>query len=273
MAKKALLVGINRYSNPTASLRGCLNDVSAMSTVLTRNFGFKDIQMLLDNQATKANILDRLNWLVAGAQPGDSLVFHYSGHGSTVVLKDQAGNVVDAKEPIVCTYELNWANPLTFNEVGKALVAPEGVNITSIMDCCHSGHDFRGFKNPYFPGIIESGVKDMKFRFLPPPAEMRDISSLSAIQPRKLSDETDILLTGCGLMQTSADAMVGGMYRGAFTFSLVQALQNCGYKTDYINLLTNTIQVLRKNGFNQTPQLEGAVNKLGRWPVFGIGTK
>lgn len=31
---------------------------------------------------TKANILTTMKWLVDGAQPGDSLFFHYSGHGS-----------------------------------------------------------------------------------------------------------------------------------------------------------------------------------------------
>jgi hypothetical protein len=35
-------------------------------------------------QPTRRNILNALGWLVSDAQPGDSLFFHYSGHGSQV---------------------------------------------------------------------------------------------------------------------------------------------------------------------------------------------
>lgn len=31
---------------------------------------------------TRANIIRAMHWLVAGAQPNDSLFFHFSGHGS-----------------------------------------------------------------------------------------------------------------------------------------------------------------------------------------------
>ena len=44
--------------------------------------------MLLDEEGdsghlkpTRQHILDALDWLVAGAQPGDALLLHYSGHG------------------------------------------------------------------------------------------------------------------------------------------------------------------------------------------------
>jgi uncharacterized caspase-like protein len=48
MAKKALLIGINRYKIPGADLRGCVNDVKNMQTVLTQYYGFasKDISVL-----------------------------------------------------------------------------------------------------------------------------------------------------------------------------------------------------------------------------------
>lgn len=273
MAKKALLVGINRYSNPGVSLRGCLNDVNSMVGVLTASFGFSpsDMKMLVNENATKANIVANLHWLVENAAPGDVLVFHYSGHGSLIALRDEKGQIVDARQPVICTYELNWSDPLTFKEVGQILVAPEGVNITSILDCCHSGHDFRDLKPRYYPGmsLSKSEIQDLKMRFLPPPPEIMSQISPKAKdvipQPRKTSDDTDILMTGCGLLQTSADAYIKGAYRGAFTYCLSQALMQTQYKADYINVLTQTIQVLRQCGFNQTPQLEGAVNKIARW--------
>jgi uncharacterized caspase-like protein len=52
MAKKALLIGINRYKIPGADLRGCVNDVKNMQAVLTQMYGFanKDVTVLTDEQ-------------------------------------------------------------------------------------------------------------------------------------------------------------------------------------------------------------------------------
>jgi hypothetical protein len=46
---------------------------------------------------TRQNILASMQWLVQGAQPGDSLFFHYSGHGGSV--RDRNGDEVR-----VCVY-------------------------------------------------------------------------------------------------------------------------------------------------------------------------
>ena len=53
MAKKALLIGINRYKVPGADLRGCVNDVKNMQDVLTRYYGFSagDITTLVGSRA------------------------------------------------------------------------------------------------------------------------------------------------------------------------------------------------------------------------------
>ena len=58
-----------------------------MSNFLIERFHYKreDMVILTDDQAnpvlqpTKQNILRAMNWLVNGAQPNDSLFFHYSG--------------------------------------------------------------------------------------------------------------------------------------------------------------------------------------------------
>ena len=40
MAKRALLVGINKYQVPGADLRGCVNDVKDLSEALIKFSGF-----------------------------------------------------------------------------------------------------------------------------------------------------------------------------------------------------------------------------------------
>ncbi|RLM98297.1 metacaspase-6-like [Panicum miliaceum] len=85
--KRAVLVGINYVGRPD-ELKGCLNDVARMRRCLVDRFGFDgaDIRVLADADPstpppTGANIRLELEWLVAGARAGDTLFFHYSGHG------------------------------------------------------------------------------------------------------------------------------------------------------------------------------------------------
>jgi uncharacterized caspase-like protein len=90
---RALLIGINYYRTQ-AELRGCINDVAKMRTFLSqRGFSTDPSRMVIltDDQhdpqfrPTRANILNALQWLAAGAAPGDALFFHFSGHGAQQV--------------------------------------------------------------------------------------------------------------------------------------------------------------------------------------------
>jgi hypothetical protein len=55
---------------------------------------------------TKSNILLAMRWLVYGCSSGDSLVFHFSGHGAQV--KDQDGDELDKEDEAVTAQK----NPL-----------------------------------------------------------------------------------------------------------------------------------------------------------------
>lgn len=57
-------------------------------------------------QPTRQNILEAMRWLVAGAQPNDSLFFHYSGHGGQA--KDVSGDEV--------SYSREKGKPLTMTD-------------------------------------------------------------------------------------------------------------------------------------------------------------
>ncbi len=111
--KKALLVGINRYPDPDNELKGCVNDVRQMAETLKSRYGFPGdghMRILTDARATTKAILDGLAWLTAGASPGDSLVFHYSGHGSQVPDK-HGDETTDRLDEILCPYDLDWEHP------------------------------------------------------------------------------------------------------------------------------------------------------------------
>ncbi len=85
MKNKALLVGINKYPNPRNELRGCINDIIDMQHFISEThkvYERENIKMLTNENATKKGIVAQINWLIEGAQEGDQLLFHYSGHGA-----------------------------------------------------------------------------------------------------------------------------------------------------------------------------------------------
>mmetsp|Transcript_131296 Transcript_131296/g.365978 ORF Transcript_131296/g.365978 Transcript_131296/m.365978 type:complete len:534 (-) Transcript_131296:197-1798(-) len=140
---KALLVGIN-YPGTNAELNGCHNDVETMKRYLAdQGYEEENMKILLDDgdhdTPNKENIEAGMDWLVDGAEAGDSLFFHYSGHGASV--RDDDGDEADGKDEALCPGDYNSAGLLRDDEVFKFLVAPlkEGVKLTCVLDCCHSG--------------------------------------------------------------------------------------------------------------------------------------
>lgn len=101
--KLALLVGINQYR--TAPLSGCLTDVELQQELLMHRFGFQpqDILTLTDQQATRDAIATAfVSHLTEQAQPGDVVVFHFSGYGSSVSLdgNETQTSLVTIDEPV-----------------------------------------------------------------------------------------------------------------------------------------------------------------------------
>lgn len=141
--RRAVLVGIN-YVGSSCQLSGCHNDVKTMLNYL-RTQGFQDssTQVLLDDGScqapTKEAMVSAMRWLVDGAGPGDSLFFHYSGHGASV--EDNDGDEADGMDEALCPVDYERAGFLRDDEVFVHLVKPlgEGVQLTCVMDCCHSG--------------------------------------------------------------------------------------------------------------------------------------
>jgi metacaspase-1 len=271
MARRALLIGINRYLIPGADLRGCVNDVKNIRAALLKYFAFRgsDIKVLTDLGATKKAMQAGIKALVASGNRGDVLYLHYSGHGSNV--PDKNGDEADHRDEILCPSDLDWKDPLTddwlrteFNKLKS------GVNLTVVMDCCHSGTNTRAILPPDAPLIP---------RYLPNPwdlmaeesrrvlrGKVRDTRARAA---RKRGDvvEAEIgetLITGCRATQTSADAYIGRAYNGALTYSLVAALQAARGRLTNRELHTATLQRLKAGDFDQVPQLEGRRSALDR---------
>src|SRR2546423_10055718 len=84
MVKRALLVGLDQYPNPTNNLNSCVADTLAFRDKVlmqTYNFGLDDIQLLHNQDATLANVRQGLDRLFDGTAAGDEIVYFESSHG------------------------------------------------------------------------------------------------------------------------------------------------------------------------------------------------
>ncbi|VAH08787.1 unnamed protein product [Triticum turgidum subsp. durum] len=140
--KRAVLVGIN-YPGTEGELKGCLNDVARMRRCLVDRFGFDgaDIRVLADADPatpppTGANIRLELERLVGGARPGDSLFFHYSGHGLQLPAETGEDDDTGYDECIV-PCDTNLIKDQDFTELVRKV--PDGCLFTMVSDSCHSG--------------------------------------------------------------------------------------------------------------------------------------
>lgn len=80
-----------------------------------------------------------LYWLVQGCTAGDSLVFHYSGHGSR--QRNYNGDEVDGYDETLCPLDFETQGMIVDDEINATIVRPlpHGVKLHSIIDACHSG--------------------------------------------------------------------------------------------------------------------------------------
>lgn len=81
-----------------------------------------------------------MRWLVHGCQPGDSLVFHFSGHGSQKVDKD-GNDERDGFDETLCPVDYETNGMILDDEINEALVRPipPRAKLHAIIDACHSG--------------------------------------------------------------------------------------------------------------------------------------
>jgi len=263
VGRRALCVGINQFKNyPQAALRGCVNDAYAMSSLLQEKFGFRieDITLLTDADAFKANIMSHLESMVEDARRGrcNTLVFSFSSHGTRI--PDLDGDEDDAADEAFCPYDLSQTGSvwdpeyiISDDELNDLFVTlPDSVSLEVFLDTCHSG----------------TGIKSIDFlltrrpRYLPPPSleAFKDVEGRTSrgfagkyVQPLRADH---ILWTGCKADQTSADAMIGDSWHGAFTYYLCDAIRESGDRFVREEILKKVRDRLLEGEYTQIPQLE-----------------
>ena len=194
----ALVIGIDQYTQ-WPKLQHAVKDARGVQEQLVQRLGFRpeNVTLLLDGEATRANILRALNDKLADAKRvkrDDRVLVFFAGHGATRKLASgrDVGYVMPVDAPLSDFASDAIAMP-QLQEVAEAIAAK---HVLFIVDACYSGLGLtRGI-----------GGGDGSARFL-------------ADNARRIGRQ---MITAGGADQQVADDGPGG--HSVFTWTLLQAL-------------------------------------------------
>lgn len=288
--KRALLIGINDYAPPAGmavpveaaghapdsrfaagdtwvSLHGPAVDVDQMQVLLSQHYGFSEVTVLKEQDATRAGILAAINKLVAETKPGDFDVFYYSGHGSrrldTLSPKDHFD------ETIVPIDAWKGAEDIRDQEMAllfDKIVFDKRAHLTAIYDSCNSG-------------TMARGVSDVVTRALP--YDDRDVAQEKKSNPSTVTqadidrrpagkripqDGDAVIVAAAASTQEAAEARFpengGYVYHGVFTRALVNVLSSSTQTLSASDVVAEVSDVLHADpGLYQQPSVEGRTDE------------
>lgn len=154
-ARHALLVGISDYQPPITPLEGPRNDVHAVQRALIKHWQFPadNIRVLLDSQATKAEILAAITQLENITEPGEDVFIYLSGHGTSAMDRGQGLPLPTTSGAYV---PFDMGRPTSLQQAASRLLVGRtdlnpllrrldagGRNVFVVIDACYSGNTVR----------------------------------------------------------------------------------------------------------------------------------
>lgn len=187
--------------------------------------------------------MNELNWLV-NSQPGDRVLFHYSGHGALV---PNNGEVFE----VICPVDFDWSMEHMITDkqfVSTFAKLPDGVKFNWLSDSCHSGDLDRDMLAPH----SEWKLYPVPPHILQMQKDARDMG-LKAMVGRQL----DVGYAGaCQVNQTAADASFGNRPNGAFTYFFLQSI-NSMLNAPLAQIVASVKNALQQSDYEQIPFVDG----------------
>lgn len=219
----SLHIGINDYPGSGSDLSGCINDALDTSS-FAASHGYTPT-LMLDGDATRANVLYTLRNLVATLGFGDRLALFYSGHGSWV--RDTSGDEADARDECLVLHDYANGGVLMDDDLHEIFKNRRfGVRVMVFSDSCHSGTVLKFAPNlhpidatpKYFPAPLLP--QNQGWDYIPnDPTQPAPPRHTRAASPRTDS----VLVSGCADLEYSYDANFFGRFNGAFTRALIDS--------------------------------------------------
>lgn len=272
-----VIVGVNDYVHSEGledgDLRGAEPDALAMRDVLRDRWEVpeENMRVLLSLEATRAAIEDAFtDWLPARAQPGDQVIFYYSGHGGQAI--DDDGDEDDGLDETICPTDVlpsSFRNDIRDDQIGEWVDALPTRNVVVILDSCHSGTGTRAVVESMRPRFLDRGLVDR------PEVATRALGEAGADATPAGSGE-GMVVPSPGLIELAAaapaqPAMEGFFGRevpgGAFTMHLVRQLWQAPPTATYGQVFRRVATGMRTDHFTQDPQFHGEETA----PILGGG--
>lgn len=307
MLKAAVLVGLNQFKEVGYVLEGCVNDITDRYERMQRLYGFPadNTHVLLDERATRINIVNRLLQLSElanrTADPSQHL-FYFSGHGTQ--FRCWSGlELDDSLNEALCPYDFDFVKGESTFILDKDLAQifsyfPPRAELTVILDCCHSGTGTRGF-TPHASGSLGNTVfsserhltteeqrllrrmDDTHVKFVAPPLDVQlRHHDRVGLKKRKIGgwlqaspNMNHLLVAACADNETAADSTFGieeARPNGAFSWALMQS-EDRGMARTWLQVVEDAREILKNEGFNQSPQLEGPAARINGYPFVKVG--
>ena len=284
--RRALLIGIGDYAPPAGaqmpipsaghapdsrfapgaswvSLHGPATDVAAMQVLLKHKFGFEDIRVLPEQQATREGILAAIDQLVADTHPGDFDVFYYSGHGSR--RRDTLSSKGGFDQTIVPIDAWKGAEDIRDKELAlkfDKIVYDKRAHLTAIYDSCDSGTMARG--------VTASVLRALPYDDRDVAQEKkRDPATVTELDLKQIPQKGDaIVLAAAAPDESAVEAEYSDdhQYHGAFTRALVRVLESSTQTLSAEDLVAEVADMLHADSVPfQQPSAEGRT----RQSLFG----
>jgi hypothetical protein len=139
-----LSVGIGQYRNPAIpGLPFAKADASRLRDWFlqrdTQTVTRENIHVLLDEQATRENLLAQIDWLRKQAMPEDAVVFYFAGHGAPELAPD--GKSVDAKYLVLFDTDPSqlFATGFSLDDLTRKLEAVKAKVQVVVLEACYAG--------------------------------------------------------------------------------------------------------------------------------------
>jgi hypothetical protein len=278
--KRALIVAIGTYpTNSGWNKLSSANDARLMRTILVSQ-GFKgsNISSLVDEKATKANILKSLENLIAQSQKGDVVVFHFSGHGQQIA--DKNGDELDGYDEALIPYDASKTASAQYH--GEKHLLDDEVNgflyrlrekvsakgdVIFFLDACHSGTATRGTD----VGEVYRGT-DVPFGVEKPDSQRNsnDAQKYDEQQYHSTRGNADlspfVIISASGQRELNLEIKDENKTGyGSLTYALGKVLANNHEKliyTSLFDLVQNEMWARFAGKHQQTPQLEGQAYRI-----------
>jgi hypothetical protein len=278
--KRALIVAIGTYpANSGWNKLSSANDARLMRTILISQ-GFKDsnISILVDEKATKANIIKSLESLITQSSKSDVVVFHFSGHGQQIA--DKNGDELDGYDEALIPYDARKTASAQYQ--GEKHLLDDELNgllyrlrekvgikgdVIFFLDACHSGTATRGTEDgENYRGTdvpFESAKADSKKN----EEEPEKFDEQQFHSTRGKSDLSPfIIISASGQRELNLEIKDQNKTGyGSLTFALGRVLANNHEKliyTSLFDLLRNEMWARFAGRHQQTPQLEGQSDRI-----------